>query len=173
MKKVLSLIIVAVLVFSALASLASCGGSSEGIVGEWKGEVKFGEMIGEEGASSLGSLAGSLLDAFKDKSIGFSLNFKDNGKVNAIADKESYISIMKELVGGWVSEEELEKSLDEQNAAEFDYKFENGELTIGETVFKAEISGNKLILKELVSAGDEEDDSAIANMPLPFELTRK
>ena len=101
------------------------------------------------------------------------MNFKDNGKVNAVADKESYLSIMKELVGGWVSEEELEKSLDEQNTEDLDYKFENGELTIGDIVFKAEISGDKLILKELVSAGDEEDASTIANMPLPFELTRK
>ena len=171
MKKALSLIIVAVLAFSALASLASCGGSSEGIVGEWKTEIKFADYIGEEAKTSLSFLGENALDAFKDKVFSFSFNFKDNGKVAAVIDKDSYLALMKDLVGGWVSEEELAKGIDEMNGTEADYKFENGELDINGTVFKAEISGNKLILKELVSTNEGEE--SVDNLPLPLEFTRK
>ena len=170
MKKTISIIVVIVMAFSALVSLVSCGGS-DSIVGEWKTEIKFVDFIGEEAKESLSFLGENALDSFKDKVFAFSLNFKDNGKVAAVIDKDSYLALMKDLVGGWVSEEQLAQGIDESNGAEADYKFENGELNINGTVFKAEVNGNKLVLKELVSSG--EDEGSVEKLPLPLEFTRQ
>lgn len=168
MKKIISLVVVALIIASTLVSFASCGAKS--IVGEWETEINFGKMMASgEGAEEFAGL----VDSLKDKSFKFSINFKDNGKATASVDTESYVAIMKELFGGLATEEDLESGLEDQMGEEVDYKFENGELTLGDAKYKAELSGNKLIFKEVISASEEENNQMLSAGMLPLEFKRK
>ena len=170
MKKILSLLVAAVIVLSALVALASCGGSAS-IVGEWKADIDFVKMLGDEAGEAMSFLGENVLDAFKGKTVGITMNFKEDGKVTAEINTEDYVALMKDIVGGWVSEEELRASMEEQNGAESEYKYENGELTIEDNVYKVEVTASKLIIKEVVTSGEEA--GALSSAALPLEFTRK
>ncbi len=172
MKKILAIVVAAVMMVSALVVLASCGSKGEGIVGEWETEINFGKMLGAE-AEGAEEMFGSLLEGLKDKTIGFTINLKENGKATATVDVDSYVSLMKEMLGDLATEEQLRESIEQQMGEEVDYKFENGELTLGETVFKAELSGDKLTFTDVVSASEEESNQMLSAGVLPLEFTRK
>ena len=188
MKKTLSFILAAVVVLSALVVLASCGGSGT-IDGEWKAEIELGKFMGG-GEDDLGvDLSG--------KSIDVLLNLKADGTFTVGIDEEKYKSVMKDvykasfeavaeaygfsvddyiaMIGASNLDEAVEMMLtDDEDAdvegSEGNYKYENDVLDLGETAFKVELSGSKLIFKELVSG---EESGVIGSSLLPLTFTRK
>ena len=187
MKKVLSVIITAAVVLSALVVLASCGGGT--IVGKWKTSVDYDKLSEEGGGDMLAALGVDL----SGKKIDMFLDFKDDGTCNASIDEEQMKSIMKDMYKAMlpsiiamagVSEEEyyaqigvdnadaaIEKMLEEDGGSDdfaksANYTYENGKLTIDSFEYKVELNGDKLVFTDGPAEGDFITSTVL---PLTFE----
>lgn len=189
MKKTLSLILAAVVVLSALVVLASCGAKGEGIVGTWKANISFDKMMAEEeGAAEQYEALGIDL---KGKSVDLKLEIREDGTYTRSIDPEQMKSVMTDLfkamipamaemmgssVDDYLSmmgvssiEEAAEKMLEEEGTDDTTvngkYTYEEGKLTLDETVATVELKGDDLTVKEC----DNDEIFPAAALPLAFE----
>ena len=196
MKKALSFVLAAIIMVSALLSLASCG--SADITGTWKTTIDFEKIIGAESEDDSESSLPIDLSAFKGKTVDLFITFKEDGTFTETADKdqlkdlidpmaealtsmaEAYGISMDELLEGYSSVEEMiEKefmsgagnSLEQSGK----YTFDGSELNIEGSVYKAERADNTFTISEVVSSADTAEDSGDAAfekeiLPLVFTL---
>ena len=188
MKKVLSVIITAAIVLSALVVLASCGGGT--IVGKWVATIDYDKFADEGNDGGLSQLGIDL----SGKSVDLVLELKEDGTYVASVDMANLIDAMREPMKNMIESmisftgQSLDDYLAEQGFSSFDeylnstlsgedsktegkYTFENGELKLDDSAAKAELSGNTLKITEIITEGEE--GYSVPQELLPITFNRK
>jgi|GEM_PF-2468125 len=154
MKRITSIVIAAVLVFSASLVLFSCG-KSDSVVGKWEMEIDYAALLGLE----------------SDTNVKAIIDFKDDGTYTVSIDEEQMKAVIKEMFGSFLDEDAMEEQLEDTETEQAgNYTYENGTLTMDEATFKCELTSDTLTFTEV--SGTEDDNAIMNSSLLPMTLTR-
>ena len=174
MKKIITSALAFIMILSVCLAMSACGKTT--IVGKWQVKLDPAKLFSSRYSEETDDAEETSGSSNPFEGVEFSgdlkmyLEFTSEGKFDVSFDEEDFKNVMstgskEEFVAQMLDGDDFESKSGE-------YKYSDGELSLGENKFKVDLAKKTLVLKELVSTAEDEEEELFPKELLPLTFDR-